>query len=267
METEDKIRIESLEAIVKNKKLKDLLKVDYEQTFEYNILRGELRNLARGTPLQLDPMTNPLKEIDNAMLGGKTFAVIQWVLTQAHADAISDYVAAWSQDSTIYKHKSTAVIFTSNIGLFNETIRRLSYTMSLEASTDEERKEVLDKVAEEVQEGWEQKYKSKIKVAVPETIVKGSRGMNLHQTQTAALKSIFSTPKRELILQPFTDAKIKILQTSNLEYVIPTIGPEMIGGYESLKKEFNDFVVEPIRDPARANKFGIGIPRGIKFIR
>jgi ATP-dependent 26S proteasome regulatory subunit len=269
LETEDKVRIDQFKESLVKCDVSKLFKTQYETFVEYNILRNELRKLNKdgtSTLLPQDMTKSPLQQIDDLLQESKTIAIIHWVLQPAHVDAgrLQDWVSAWSQDSKLYKNHSTVVVFTASQTLFSETVRRLCYTASIETGTDVEHKERLDSLTEKISSGWKSMFSEELPdLAVTEQIVQACRGLNLQQTQTAALKSIFSTPNRTLTVKPFTELKVQILKTSGLEYVEPEYGYERIGGYDLLKKEMNDHVIQPLLDPAKAKYYGLGIPRGV----
>jgi len=264
-QTEDKVRIEQLINSARQCNLSKAFKANYASILEYNILRRELKELkpTSETILAPEPGKSYLQIIDERLhqTASRTdqpqgaLVIIHWVLTKAHADNIADMLASWSQDKTMYKTTSTVFVFTSDEGLFSETVRRLCYTTEIEPGSDAEYRDVLDTLAA--------KMKPALKLNVTEQFVQAPRGLTLHQTETAALKGIYTNPERQLSLPPFTDLKIQILRSSGLEFITPSFGYEAIGGFESIKQEFADFVVAPLQDPAKALYYGLGSPRGI----
>lgn len=264
LETLDMKRIDQMRTILMDTEtLKKLFrdKVDFKQIIEYDLLRTELLNLKSKTRLTVDPMTSPLKELDNFLTGTPTVVLISYVLAQHHADALSDYLAAWSQDSKMHQLKSTVIVFTSDANLFNESLRRLCYTIPIVASTPEERKVLLDKVAADIKKGMKEKFGRTIRLKATEDIVQASSGMGLHPTETAAIESFYLY--REFRISAFTEFKIDILQTHNLQYVEPTIDFSLVGGYKLLKDYIRNRVIFPLRNPETAKYYAVGLPKGI----
>ena len=260
-------RLEQLRDVTRNGRLKELFKTKEGETVtvvEYNLQRNELFNVLTSKRLSSDdPMTNPLKEIDNMTLSQnvRTIAIIEYVFTQAHADALSDWMAAWSQDTRLYTNKSTIIIFCSSSELFNETLRRLCYSISITPSVPEEREELMKKNAKEIKEGFQQKYKENIDLEITSDLVQASGGLNLHETETAELQSFFTD--RKITVDAFTEFKVKILKEAGMEFIQPKIKFPLVGGEELLKAYVVDNVITLLRNPEIATKYGIGIPKGM----
>jgi len=261
METFDMRRIEEFKEATKEGNFSKLAKTEYTNIFDFNLQRNELTNLKNDQKLGGDPMFDPLKEIDNSFLGSKTIAIIHYVFSSQHADRLADYLAAWSQDVTIHTNKSTAVVYVSDAMLFPESLRRLCYQILIPPSTAEERKALLERDAEELSKGFEEMYKQKLKLTVSEDVIQASSGLDLHSTETAAYESFFT--ERKFTVKAFTDLKIKILNTYNLEYIQPQIDFSLVGGYNSLKNYIQNRVITPLRNPEKAQRYGVGLPRGI----
>jgi intein-encoded DNA endonuclease-like protein len=219
-----------------------------------------MTNLKNQTTLSLDPMRSPLKELDNFLLTAKTVAIIHYVFNQTHADMLADYIATWSQDEDLYENKSTVIVFVSDATLFNESIRRLSYQISIEPSTAEERKQILEEVAAKIKK-WFEQHGTKTKLSVSQDIIQASSGLDLHSTETAASESFFL--HRKFDVSAFTDYKVRILRTYNLEYVQPQIDFNMVGGYGTLKNYIRNRIITPLRNPEQAAYYGVGLPKGI----
>lgn len=261
METFDMRRIEQFKKAAQNDSFKELVKTEYVNIFDFNLQRNELTNLKNDQKLGGDPMFDPLKEIDNSFLNTKTIAIIHYVFSSQHADRLADYLAAWSQDVKIHNNKSTAVVYVADAMLFPESLRRLCYQIIIPPSTPEERKALLESSAKELTEGFQKMYGQKLKLTVSEDVIQASSGLDLHSTETAAYESFFTD--RKFTVKAFTDLKIKILNTYNLEYIQPQIDFSLVGGYNSLKTYVQNRVIIPLRNPEKAQRYGVGLPRGI----
>ena len=272
-QTKDAIVKKEFRNIARNGHLTELFKpadsqgkpLEYNNVFDYDLQRNEswnLKNIPNPAHMEWD---NPLKELDIALRGGPTVAIIDYVFLQNHADTISDYLAAWSQDALLYAYKSTVIVFTSNIALFNQTLRELCYSFTIPASTDGERWEIGRKTISDISAGFQAKYGEPLKEVMTEELVQASRGLNKQQVQTALMMGFFKD--RKFKVEHFTELKTDIVKGHGLQYVEPKTGFERIGGYEIYKQYMRERFVAPLRDPERAVKYGIGVPRGIKHLR
>ncbi|MCS7124585.1 MAG: ATP-binding protein [Candidatus Bathyarchaeota archaeon] len=259
LESFDMKRLQQIKSWDVNK-LNEMFKARYDNFVDFDIQRGELTNLATKTKLALDPMASPLRELDNFLTSTRTVALIHYVFMQQHADMLTDYVAAWSQDDRLYVNRSTALIFVADATLFNESVRRLCYQITIEPSTKEERRVILENVATEIERDFADKG-VKMKLKVTEDIIQASAGLDLHSVETAAIESFFI--HRRFDVKTFTDYKIRILRTYNLEYVQPQIDFDMVGGYKALKNYIRKRIILPLRNPEKASYYGVGLPKGI----
>lgn len=250
LETFDMKRLQQ----VKSWKLEDwhkLFKHRYDNIVEFNIQRGELYNLATGAKLQIDPMISPLKELDNFLQSSSTVAIVHYVYLQLHVNMLTDFVAAWSQDEKLYDKWSTVLVFVADAGLFDENVRRLCYQINIEPSTLEERRELLKNIAAQLG----------LKQPISEDLIQASSGLDLHSVETAAAESFFL--HRRFDVAAFTEHKVKILRTYNLEYVQPKIDFSMVGGYHALKDYIRKRIIFPLRNPEKAAYYGVGLPKGL----
>lgn len=241
---------------------KDGNEVEYADAFVYNLQRGVVRNFKAQQCPAMD-WDNPLHELDTALIGSSTVAIIEYVFTQAHADAISDYLAAWSQDGQMYAHRSTVIVFTSSVGLFNPTLRELCYSFNIPASTTAERMEIGTKTGEQLAKSFKAKFGQDIDLKMTEELVQASGGLNKQQVQTALMLGFFKS--RSFNISEFTQIKTDLVKSHGLQYVEPTDGFETIGGYELLKAYLRNRVIAPLKNPERARHYGIGIARGFVF--
>jgi|WetSurMetagenome_2_1015567.scaffolds.fasta_scaffold06950_3 ATP-dependent 26S proteasome regulatory subunit len=273
--SEDKTRIDQIVDACANGTIGKAFKQDkgYRKVLEYNILRKELCEIRKvnkvitRTPVEIPMGKNILQVIDGELhhqaqldandqpLGPQSaLVIIHWVLTKQHADSLQDWLAAWAQDTTLYKNLGTVFTFTSDESLFIEPLRRLASTASIPVGSDSEIRCKLTTIANQAKA---------LNLKVDEKLVQAARGLNLHQAETAALKGIFIDDKRQFQTSTFSDLKIQILESANLTFIEPKDGWDTIGSYDYLKKEMQDFVVEPLHNPEKTAKYGLGIPRGI----
>lgn len=267
VETFDMQRLEQLRNITKEEKgqskLTELLKIKYDNAVEWNLQRDELTSLKNGEKIASDTMVDRQHQLDDMLIDTKTFAMIYYVFIQAHADRLSDSLEAWAQDKGMHSNSSTVVVFTSDAGLFSDTLRRLCYHITIEPSTADERRTILENTAKTLAEDFEGKFNRKLKLRVTEDLVQASSGLDLHSTETAALESFFLNPLRQFDVSAFTNHKIRIVKEYGMEFILPTFGYRLVGGEGMLKAYTIDNVIVPLRDPELAERYGVGIPKGM----
>jgi len=259
VETVDPQRIRQFREILRNGGLKNLTKRDYNH-INYDVQRGAVTD-SSGTPVNLDPMQPLVAQLDSRLKQSPTVLTVSYVFTEAHANAVSDMLAAWSHDEDLYAQKSTVVVFTSSAMLFSESLRRLCHTITITPSTAQERRALLERLAGNLAEAFKQKYSKPITVQVDEDLVQASSGLTLHDVETAALESFYTT--RKFDVQVFTEYKVQLLRNYGIEYVFPSRGFESVGGYHLLKRYIQMRIIRLLRDPEKARHYGLTVPRGI----
>ncbi len=202
-----------------------------------------------------------LQSLDEKLRGESTFAMMRYVVQQAHADQLTEHIVGWSQDTDLYEKQSTIVIFTANANYFSEPIRRLCYVLSPVPSTPAERDAKLKSVAKQLTETLTKAKQPIPQLEVNSTIINASAGLTLHDTETAAFESFQLT--RKFTVDVFTRYKMGILKTYGIEYVEPRRGFESVGGFSSLKTYLTRSVIRVLKEPAIAAKYGLKVPRGI----
>jgi len=254
VETLDFKRIDQFREILKSGGFSQLVGKEYQLLVEHDIQRGTITNLATGQEEQLDPM-GPYQQLDRYLRSQPTVCLIKYIILPPHAEALSNLIVPWSHDEHLYRHKSTVVIFTASLPLFNENVRRLCYQISVPPSTPEEREAVLKKLSEDVAQ------LIKLTVTWNGRHVAASSGLTLHDVETAAHESLFRS--RKFDVEVFTDYKVRILKNYGIEWVEPRRGFESVGGYGYLKDYVARRVIEVIRNPDNAKKYGLDVPRGV----
>lgn len=237
-------------------------KLSFTQMLEYDLQRNELRDLKTKQLIE----SPALQAIDSKLLdqNNKTFVLIHYVFMRNHADNLSDYLAAWAHDGRIF-NTSTVVVFASDASLFNETLRRLCYTIELQPPTaDSERLQVMQKVVKDLKDNLNPVDLKSIELVIPPDAVTASRGLNQSEVQTATMESLRTLFKIDT--NKFTQIKIEKFRAQDREYIVPTWGFERIGGYEFMKHIIRTRVCAPLKDPARATSYGVKIPRGITLV-
>ena len=266
-ESEDPTRLEQFKAAAHNGKLTDIFSalrtqpLNFENIVEYNIERGRLINLREFQNLDTGDMISPLQKLDDFLTNTKSLVLIDYVVTQTHADTLSDYLIAWSQDNVLHNNQSTVLVFTSNVNLFNETLRRLSYTIEIVPSSFAERKDLGEPIVAELVKAWKTKHGTTLKLKVTDEVLQASNGLTLHQFKTALIHA--AAIDHDIVPRRFTEAKTNLLKTIGLQYIEPAIDFSFVGGYELLKQYIRNRICLPLKSPDKAAHYGISSPKGI----
>jgi len=227
----------------------------YEMKFLYDLQRQRIINIDSEAEVSLSPMETPINYIDSVLTSKPTLIVVSYIHSCRQAEALADWILAWSQDDRLYAKGSTVIVFASDENLFSQPVLRSVALHRVEPSTPEEREAILSRVAEALNE------ELKLGLKVTPELVMASSGLNLHETETAALESILR--HRTLKREAFTSYKISILRKIGVSYLEPTRGFESVGGYSYLKDYIKNYVIKPLRNPEIARKYGIPLPRGL----
>ena len=167
-------------------------------------------------------------------------------------DVLTSALRSWTFDSEIYERGHTIVVFTENPAtLFDEeTLKYFNY-VKVPTSTEEERKEILEKIVNTL--GLKTKVNG---------LVHATAGLNLHEVESVALKSFYKF--RELKHEVLAEYKNDIIRKSGiLDIEEPEHGFEAVGGYEVLKNFIRDNVIKILQNPKKAEKLGLRPPRGL----
>lgn len=264
VETLDFMRIDQLRKLLKEGKFEKMIPgVTYDSYLEHDIQTGITTDLRNGEKLSMDP-EGPYGQLDKNLRRKKSSAVciIKYPIIPGHGDALSNLIVPWSQDPVMYLTKSTVVIFTASLGLFNDNVRRLCYQISIPPSDADERRTILQSIVDSIGDLMKERYGQKTKpITFDERHINASSGLTLHDTESAALESFFL--KRSLDVGVFTDYKVKILKNYGIEWVEPRRGFESVGGYQYLKDYILKRVVRVLTNPEEARRYGLDIPKGI----
>jgi AAA+ superfamily predicted ATPase len=219
------------------------------------------QDLSSSSPFGLSSLGTPIAPTPQQLLvnlrGKPTILLISYAFLDRHAQYLSDFLVSASHDDVLYRHKSTVVVFTSSAELFPQIVRRFSYTIAPPPSLPEERETVLKTIASELS----QALGRELPLTINADIISASSGLTLHDVETAALES-FATA-RDFKVETFTAYKVKLLREAGLEFIQPARGFESVGGYEYLKDYIMNRVVKVLRAPDLAQRYGLGVPKGI----
>jgi ATP-dependent 26S proteasome regulatory subunit len=254
-ETNDPKRISQFKNFVKE--AKEFAK--HKKLF-FNLQTNEIIDFESEIPFQIqqDLFSTPTpNQLLSVLKSSPTILIISYVFDQRHSQFLSDFLVASSHDDMLYRHKSTVVVFTCDSNLFSNAVRRFTYTISIMPSYPEERRELLESIKNQL----EAMINTKLNLNISADIINASSGLTLHDVETASLESFLL--HRDFKVEVFTQYKIKLLKEMGLEYIQPSRGFESVGGYDYLKQYITNRVIKVLRNPEIAQKYGLGVPKGI----
>jgi ATP-dependent 26S proteasome regulatory subunit len=264
LSTSDPIRITQFIKEVLPKFIRELRRTYYVILFDLNT--NKLYSLDEaGSRNILKADLPPLEYLDSELISRPTIAVVTNAFEKRHADYLSDYLFSWANSEYLYTHGSTVVVFTTSEFLFPQPLLRFAVVISPPLPDASEREQLLSKTAKEFEAAWEAKYGgAPHPVAlkpIPKTIVESSAGLTLHQCETALLENL----KLDKDYNParFNEYKIEVLKSYGLQYVEPKRGFDTVGGYDYLKDYIRNNIINVLKDPERAFRTGVRIPKGL----
>jgi len=202
------------------------------------------------TPNTIKSLDMALEYIDQQFRANKGVVFIIQGVFQKNDNLIAA-LRSWTFDTEIYENNHTIVVFTEKPDtLFDEeTLKYFNY-VKVPVSTEEERKEILQKIA------------NAFGIKKINGLVNATAGLNLHEVESVALKSIYKF--RELRYEALAEYKNDIIKKSGiLDIEEPEHGFEAVGGYDILKRFINDNVIKILQNPRKAEKLGLRPPRGL----
>jgi len=134
-----------------------------------------------------------------------------------------------------------------------DTLRHCIY-VTIPPSTDAERKAILLDIAS--------KLGMRLGNGELEMLAEATKGLNLHETESVALESIFRY--RRFDMKAMTAFKYDIVRKSGiLDIEEPRHGFEAVGGYDVIKEFIKVNIIKILRNPRRAERLGLRPPRGL----
>jgi len=256
------INRESVEQYILNLKILRLFK------FEKRFLNGVRYNIPKlvNTPNpylylheRFTENTYRRDEMKNLEIMRSGIVLIDAVKDERFVDRmLLGFLYEWSQNGIFYINRSYIVVLTSNLGYFPESLRQICVTVSVPPSTREERESLINELVSR----WGAKHKKKVRI--PSEVYNITSGLNLHDVETAILKSL--KLKGRIDLAFINDYKRNVLRQMGYEYVITNRGFESVGGYDYMKEYFKRRIISILKNPKRAEKYHVALPRGILLV-
>jgi len=167
----------------------------------------------------------------------------------ARVRELSDRVYYWAQ--TLDKNR--LIIFTTDMGMWDDVVRKLCAQIFIPPSTSAERRVIIERITKKYNKRFDMKELNKI--------IEISSGMDITQLRRIAEASIMKYGS--LNYNAFLDEKKKLLMSYNLHLEEPNITFDDIGGYEVIKRYFKYWLNTAITNPSKFEKYGLNPPKGV----
>lgn len=210
------------------------------------------------TPAVRDLVT-ALTHVDN-MMSTSTMPIIfiLWGLfPKKGAPQENDALIAFLRNAIFtdeyYVKFHTILVFTETPeAIIDDDTLKHAILIDIPPSTSEERRRIITDIASSLG----------IDPNNVDALVEATRGLNLHETESVVLESIFKY--RKLDARVMTQYKYEIVRKSGiLDIEEPKHGFEAVGGYGVVKDFINVNVIKVLRNPRKAERLGLRPPRGI----
>ena len=267
VETNDPRRIGELFRFLKESEIEY---IGDHRLIHYDAWEG-LRDLRTNTPIEekegimqalsgssVMSLSQALRKADVMLKTEKTIFILTGIIEPDPALTLA--LNNWCHHQALFNttNKSTAIIIVSDASIFpQETLEKIP-VITPPISTQNERRDLLVRIADSLSK------KHNLKIEIKPELITTTSGLNLHETETVALESIFRY--KSIKLEAVTSLKKEIVERSGiLEIYQPEYGFDAIGGYSSIKNFVRDSIIKILRMPERAKQFSVSMPRGALF--
>lgn len=205
---------------------------------------------------QVASFKSALKEVDGALKQSRAALILQNISENREWDTgLQSALRAWATDPGVITRGSVVFLLTADAGrILDDFTRDLAIVISVDPSSREEREHIINSAAGELE------------VSLPpgglQGLVAATAGLNLHQLESALLESYH----RERTFDPSTLKELKsdiVKKSGILEVKEPAHGFGDIGGYEAIKNFVRKYIIRVLKDPDRAARFALPLPKGI----
>jgi len=219
---------------------------------------GLAQRIGHDIGVEMTQFRSALREVDPLLKGHTTAFIIQNLAENREWESgLESALRAWSLDSGVIARGSTVFILTADAGrILDDFTRDLVVVIPVDPSSSAERESMVRSIG------------SELGVTVDEgragDLVMATAGLNLHQLESVLLESY----QRLRRLDPGAVKGLKaelVKRSGMLEVRDPTYSFADIGGYQAIKDFIRKYVINVLRDSARARRFALPLPRGILF--
>ncbi len=199
-----------------------------------------------------------LKEVDGYLKKWRTILIVQNISDNREAETgFQSALRAWAIDPAIINKGSMVIVMTSDANrILDDFTKELVVIISVDPSSAAEREYIIRRDAHELELNLTEPQVLEVSVA--------TAGLNLHQLESLLLESYHRTHGFDL--PTVKQLKSELVKRSGvLEVRDPQTGFVDIGGYEVIKDFVRKYIINVLREPDRAGRFGLPLPKGILF--
>ncbi len=202
-----------------------------------------------------------LRRIEKEIKRGPCFFIIkdQECALEGNQDRDAMMVAAlrsWAVSPSLRSSKSAVFCFTPEAGLIADahTLQKTA-VIPVGLAEDMERALIVQQVAMQISQVHET-------LPMVNRLVHSTAGLNLHQFRSVLMESYHRFGRIDV--EWVASAKRQWMAREDMvEVMEPRNGFESIGGYAKLKEFVHKSILDVLREPERARRFGVPLPRGI----
>lgn len=240
---------------------------EYDRT-EGNFRPTQVGEHASGEYAQLVQLANQAAPADNlrqvlqhmsgVLRSGKAVLLLRSMEAEARNSTLIHALRAWIHDRQIMVRGSFIVLFVGNL------------TAVLDELTIEGVAQVTPPLAEVEERGWQiDQVASQLEVRLSEEersqLIQATSGLGLHQLEAVLAEAYHQSINCTFPLEIIKGLKSELIRHSQLvEVEEPDAhGFAGLGGYEAIKNFLKEQVIEVLREPAKATRWGVALPRGL----
>ncbi len=208
--------------------------------------------------VEIQAVKGILKEMDGFLKSSPTVFLLQNISEMREADTgFQAALRAWALDPNVLSKGSTVLILTSDASkIMDEFTRDFAVIITVDPSTGEERARLIKSVGDELGVPLEGPKLENTQVALS--------GLNLHQIESILLESYHRV--KDFSPDIMKELKSEMVKRSGvLEVRDPQFGFQDIGGYHAIKDFVSKYIINVLKQPDKARRFGLGLPKGLLF--
>lgn len=208
--------------------------------------------------VEIQTFKGMLKEVDYYLRTSFTVFILQNLCEVREADTgFQAAIRAWAIDPQIIARGSTIMVLTQDASrLMDDFTKEFAVVISVDPSSSDERKNLIRSVAQELDVPVDDSRLESLGVA--------TSGLNLHQIESILLEAYQRT--RDFDMNIIKQLKSELVKRSRvLEVRDPQFSFKDIGGYNAIKEFITKYIINVLKNPERARRFGLRLPKGLLF--
>ncbi len=226
-----------------------------KQSMRETVLTSRMRP---ETGVELQALKGILKEVDHFLKSSSTVFILQNLSDVREADTgFQAAIRAWAIDSRVISKGSTIILITSDASrIMDEFTKEYVVIIEVDPSSAAERQNLIGTVGEELGVNPDSSKVESASVALS--------GLNLHQVESVLLESYQKSKSFDPDLMKQLKSEL-VKRSGVLEVRDPQFNFKDIGGYHSIKDFVSKYIIQVLKRPDRARRFGLGLPKGLLF--